>query len=427
MNTPERIAGDTAAVGASRWTDRLPVGGSGLVDYQDSISAQFYELEREAVFRRNWLMVGRDTTLTAAGSYFTKELEVLQTSLLVVRGKDARIRCFHNVCPHRGNKLVWQGAPRQEVQGRCLLFRCKYHGLGFDLDGAVRVLADPESWSGNQGRDLHLAEVPTEVWNGFVFVNLTPGGPRHSLREHLGEFYWHGFDDYPFANFTQRVSLRATAQGNWKLLLDAFSEGFHVFGLHTPFFPPSFGTTAGGPPKFRALHYDLHGKHRSSLAGRIPEGVFGYRIEAAAQATGGGPRYPMSMDMPPLPPAANPVAAGDWGTSLQALWPNWMFQIFYPGWFMTFNLWPLAYNETRFEVDWYLAPPRNFSELWSQQVSLSLFMDAALQDVSTLGATQLGLESNAFAHYPLSDEEVLVRHLHRTVREEVAAFTQAGR
>src|SRR5271154_1196168 len=426
MSTPKPLAADAVAAAPTHWTDRLAVGGPELVDYQDSISPSYLELEREAVFRRNWLMIGRDGELKSPGSYFTKELEVLKTSLLVVRGKDAKIRSFHNVCPHRGNKLVWEEDPRKETQGRSLLFRCKYHGLGFDSNGDLRVLSDPESWSGSQGRDLHLAEVPTEVWNGFIFVNFTPGGPRQRLQDHLGDFYWHGFDDYPFAKFTERVSLRATGKGNWKLMLDALSEGFHVFGLHTPFSPPSFGKMDGGAPKFRALHYELHGKHRASLAGRIPEGVFGYRIETAAQATGGRPRHPMSVAMPDLPPAANPIAAQDWGTSLNAIWPNWMFQIFYPGWYMTFTLWPLAYNETRVEADWYLAPPRNFSELWSQQVSLSLFVDAALQDVSTLGAMQQGLESNAFASYPLTDEEVLVRHLHRMVREEVAAFTQRG-
>jgi len=93
---------------------------------------------------------------------------------------------------------------------------------------------------------------------------------------------------------------------------------------------------------------------------------------------------------------------------------------------LTYGYWPISYNEMRFEVDWYLAPPRNFSEMWSQKVSLSLFMDAALQDINTLEATQLGLESNVFKQYPLVDEEILVRHLHKTIQEEVAAYSRNG-
>jgi Rieske 2Fe-2S family protein len=406
----------------SSWTHRLGAAGTGLVDYRDSTSPEFFELEREAVFRPSWLMIGRDNLLQTPGAYFTKELEILKTSVLIVRGKDGKIRGFHNVCPHRGNKLVWHGHPRNEEQGHCLLFRCKYHGLGFDTTGAVRVLTDEENWFGDEGRNLHLREVPTETWNGFVFVNLAPGGPKQSLREHLGEFYWNGFDDYPFAKLTNHVSMRGTSKSNWKILADAFAEAFHVFTLHAASFGSSFKSNYGSSAKFRALDYNFHGKHRSTLSARIPEGHFSYRLDRAAQATGAGPRYPMSIDLTQLPKAANPVDSDQWGTSIHGMWPNWMFQIYYPGWFLTYTYWPLAYNEMRFEVDWYLAPPRNFSELWSQKVSLNLFMDTALQDINTLEATQLGLESNAVSQYPLTDEEILVRHLHKMIQDEVADY-----
>src|SRR6266404_1111967 len=424
MATQECAAEIPSIAPEQSWTHRLKAAGTGLVEYNDSISPEFFEIEREAVFRRSWLMIGRDNQLGSPGNYFTKELEVLKTALIIVHGKDGRIRGFHNVCPHRGNKLVWHDHPRKEEHGRRLLFRCKYHGLGFDTTGAVRVLTDAENWFGTEGRVLHLAEVPTEVWNGFVFVNLTPGGPKQSLREHLGEFYWNGFNDYPFAKLTNHVTLRGTSKSNWKLLADAFAEAFHVITLHGASFGSSFKANYGTSVKFRALDYNFHGKHRSTLSSRIPEGLYSYRLDAAAQATGAGPRYPMSIDLTQLPAAANPVNSDQWGTSIHGMWPNWMFQIYYPGWFLTYTYWPLAYNEMRFEVDWYMAPPRNFSELWSQKVSMNLFMDTALQDINTLEATQLGLESRAIQQFPLTDEEILVRHLHKMVEEEVAAYAK---
>jgi glycine betaine catabolism A len=421
MNTSSPIC--EAATSEGQWTKRLMGVGGGLVDYDDSITPAFYELERDAVFRRNWLMIGRENALKSPGSYFTKELEVLKTSILAVRGKDGTVRSFHNVCPHRGNRLVWHDHARKEISGRSLLFRCKYHGLGFDAAGQLRVLSDEENWTGREGCDLHLAEIPTDIWNGFVFINLTPGGPKQSLREHLGEFYWNGFDNYPFDKFTAQVRLRGRSRSNWKILADAFSEAFHVPSLHSAMFGDSFVKNYGKTPKFRALHYGLHGRHRSSLSARIPDGFYSYRLDAAAQATGAGPRYPMSVDLAGLPHAANPVDSDQWGTSIHGMFPNWMFQIYYPGWFLTYTYWPLSYNEMRFEIDWYLAPPRNFSELWSQKVSLSLFMDAALQDINILEATQLGLESAVFKKFPLVDEEILVRHLHKVIQEEVAAYS----
>src|SRR5215831_1574781 len=98
-----------------RWTERYPELGVDPVSFADSVSPEFYELERDAIFRRAWLNVGRVDDLARDGSWFTKDLVAARTSILVVRGMGGEIRAFHNVCRHRGNKLVWNGTPRQEV------------------------------------------------------------------------------------------------------------------------------------------------------------------------------------------------------------------------------------------------------------------------------------------------------------------------
>ena len=117
------------------WTQHYPELGTGPVSYESSISPEFYELEREAIFQRTWLNVGRVEQLRRNGSYFTKELAVANTSLIIVRGMDGEIRAFHNVCRHRGNKLVWTDHPREETSGTCRQFRCKYHGWRYELNG----------------------------------------------------------------------------------------------------------------------------------------------------------------------------------------------------------------------------------------------------------------------------------------------------
>src|SRR5262249_54046599 len=119
------------------WTEHYPELGTGLVQYEDSISPEFYELERAAIFRRAWLNVGRIEQLPRTGSYFTKEIEVAKTSVIVVRDSAGEIRAFHNICRHRGNKLVWRDFPRQETSGVCRQFACKYHGWRYDLDGSL--------------------------------------------------------------------------------------------------------------------------------------------------------------------------------------------------------------------------------------------------------------------------------------------------
>jgi glycine betaine catabolism A len=88
------------------WTEHYGLG-TAAVSYEGAVSPDFYALEREAVFKRCWLHVGRVEQVPRAGSYFTKEIVVAGTSIVVVRDTEGRVRAFHNVCRRRGNKLVW--------------------------------------------------------------------------------------------------------------------------------------------------------------------------------------------------------------------------------------------------------------------------------------------------------------------------------
>ncbi len=98
------------------WTEHYPELGTGPVSFRDSTSPEFYEMEREAIFKRAWLNVGRVEELPRVGSYLTKEIDAAKTSVIVVKGKDQQIRAFYNICRHRGNKLVWNDFPNEEVK-----------------------------------------------------------------------------------------------------------------------------------------------------------------------------------------------------------------------------------------------------------------------------------------------------------------------
>ena len=87
--------------------------------------------------RRPGCTSGASSSCRNKGSYFTRELRFAQTSVIVVRGKDDVIRALHNICPHRGNKLVWRDDPFQEVQGQAPLFFCRFHGWRYELDGSL--------------------------------------------------------------------------------------------------------------------------------------------------------------------------------------------------------------------------------------------------------------------------------------------------
>ena len=141
LSSGDRTGGETWPISRSprraAGLSTIPELGTGPVSYEDSISPEHYDLERKAIFARTWLNVGRVEQLPRPGSYFTKELDAAGTSVVVVRGKDDEIRGFHNICRHRGNKLVWNDYPGEETSGTCRQFTCKYHGWRYDLDGQL--------------------------------------------------------------------------------------------------------------------------------------------------------------------------------------------------------------------------------------------------------------------------------------------------
>ncbi|EUA30410.1 rieske domain protein [Mycobacterium xenopi 4042] len=94
---------------AGSWTENYPELGTAPVDYTDSIDPAFFEAEREAIFKRTWLNVGRVERLPRTGSYFTKELPSAGpgVSVIVVKTKDGSIKAFHNMCRHR--ETSWCG------------------------------------------------------------------------------------------------------------------------------------------------------------------------------------------------------------------------------------------------------------------------------------------------------------------------------
>ena len=124
---------------AGSWTENWPELGTAPVDYTDSIDPEHWKLEQQAIFKKTWLNVGRVERLPKKGSYFTREMPSVGpgTSVIIVKDKEGEIRCFYNMCRHRGNKLVWNDYPGEEVSGTCRQFTCKYHAWRYALDGEL--------------------------------------------------------------------------------------------------------------------------------------------------------------------------------------------------------------------------------------------------------------------------------------------------
>ena len=109
-----------------------------------------------------------------------------RASVIIVRGADREVRAFHNVCRHRGNKLVWSDYPGEEVAGTCRQFTCKYHGWRYALDGGLTFVQQESEFFDLDKDAFGLAPVQVDTWEGFIFVNLNPDNTT-SLADSLGE------------------------------------------------------------------------------------------------------------------------------------------------------------------------------------------------------------------------------------------------
>jgi phenylpropionate dioxygenase-like ring-hydroxylating dioxygenase large terminal subunit len=408
------------------WTERYPELGTGTVDYSDSIDPAFYEKEREAIFRRSWLNVGRIERLPRVGGYFTKELAVVGTSLIIVRGKDQKVRAFHNVCRHRVNKLVWNEHPGEESAGTCRQFTCKYHAWRYGLDGELTFVQQEEEFFDLDKSAYGLKEVACDVWEGFIFVNLDP---QESLLEHLGEL-GKGLEGYPFHEMTEVYTYKAEVGSNWKLFIDAFAEFYHAPILHHK------QAVQGEADKlknhgFEALHYQLFGPHSmvSSWGGMAPpkDPSMVKPMERALRSGLFGPwDRPDIEGLDTLPPAINPSRHRSWGTDSFIIFPNFMLLVWAPGWYLTYNYWPTAVDRHLFEANLYFVPAKNARERLGQELATLTFKEYALQDGNTLEATQTMLASRAITEFPVNDQEILLRHLHKVARKRVEEYDDAA-
>jgi glycine betaine catabolism A len=401
------------------WTEHYPELGTAPVSYEDSTSPEFYERERRAIFKRTWLNVGRVEQLPRVGSYFTRELPVVNTSLIIVRGKDDTVRAFHNICRHRGNKLVWNDDPRDETQGVCRQFTCKYHGWRYDLEGALAFVQQPGEFFDLDKEQNGLAAAHCDVWEGFIFVNVAPE-PEQSLREFLGPMVT-DLEGYPFGKMTARFSYRTTIAANWKLFMDAFQEFYHAPIVHAGQSPDAYANAAR-EAGFEAPHYQIDGPHRLvSTSGvrfwELPDEM----VKPMEPLTRSGLFGPWdAQELGPLPKGVNPANNEPWGLDSFQLFPNFVILIWSQGWYLTYHYWPTSHNTHVFEGSVYFLPATNVRERIAQEMAAVTFKEFALQDANTLEATQMGIEYGYVPTFHFNDQEVLCRHLHREVAKWIA-------
>lgn len=187
-------------------------------------SEAFLELEKEHLFRTHWQIAGHVSDLPAAGDYVT--LDAFGERALVLRGPDGAIRAFHNICRHRGGRVV------ADVQGHCEnALVCPFHGWVYNLDGTLRGPSRPRTFPNIDRETFGLIEIECEIWMGFVFIRFRRG-PQPSV-DRLMRPFEEEMSHYGTGDMVPDGALwMQTTPVNWKSVRDVDNEGYHVAMAH---------------------------------------------------------------------------------------------------------------------------------------------------------------------------------------------------
>jgi phenylpropionate dioxygenase-like ring-hydroxylating dioxygenase large terminal subunit len=222
------------------------------------VSEEYARAERDKLWRKVWLQAGRVEDIPQAGNYLT--YDIMDDSVLIVRTASGAIKAHHNVCTHRGRKLVDTPKGARNARGKKLNFVCGFHAWTFDLEGHCTHIQSKEDWQGALTDErTHLGEVKLDTWGGWIWINLDPN--CEPLRDYL-EPAASMLDPFELQNMRPRWRKWTIFDCNWKVALEAFDETYHVPGTHPEFM--AFGDFTGwGRPQ---------GKH-SNIGYDAPKGL----------------------------------------------------------------------------------------------------------------------------------------------------------
>ena len=353
-------------------------------------SPALLELEKQHVFREHWQIACHVSDIPEPGNYLA--MDVVGERALILRGQDGAVRAFHNICRHRGSRLV------ADEKGSCRnALVCPFHGWVYNLDGTLRGAARPKSFPPLDKNEFALKALECEVWQGFVFIRFAPG-PQPSVADLMKPFekelaHYRAEEMVPTGDiWTQETPV------NWKSVRDVDNEGYHVAMAH-PALQDLYGSTYYDEPFVDGLcrsfaTYNPHAGRRWSVRNYVK----------------------ISPENRALPERLRKA----W--IYFGLFPNAVIAVT-PETVQFYQEFPLGVGRTLLRGGIYRYRQEERAHRLARYLALRIDRDTQAEDVQLTVWSNEAMTSNAFAGFYLSDLEYGVRTHHDHLRKVLPVVT----
>jgi Rieske 2Fe-2S family protein len=326
--------------------------------------------ELEALFLGGWVCAGHAGRLRERGDFLT--VSVGTESIVIVAGDDGVPRAFHNVCRHRGARLV------TEPEGRMRRLQCPYHAWCYGFDGSLKNAPHTDGIASFDKAATGLRNVRCEVVEGLLMID--PSGTAPPASEHVGDLApW--LARYRLAELARTTRITYDVRANWKAIAENYSECLHCPGVH---------------PELNRLSHYLSG---DSLAGAgawcggsmtLSDGA-----TTMATANGGGHARP-------------PIRGLDEHDQRVVLYfllfPNTLVSL-HPDYVMLHTLWPRAVDLTEVVCEWFFEPRTAAADGFDDSDAVGFWDQVNREDWGVCELTQQGVTSRAYTPGRYTEQE----------------------
>ena len=196
-------------------------------------SKDYTLIERKKLFEDKWIVAGVASSIPEIGD--VKPIDILGMPILILRNKQNEIKVFHNVCSHRGVKLVSKSGKINS------LIRCPYHSWSYSLDGELKATPhiggmNKHSADGFDKSKSNLKEIRSYIWLDLIMININQN--EMSFEEYIKplsdrwEKFWPIKDRELIHHSNDFGYFKLNAKCNWKFAIENYCESYHLPWVH---------------------------------------------------------------------------------------------------------------------------------------------------------------------------------------------------